>query len=186
MKPSRAFPSDGKGQKAVSPDQTHTDRDLWHKVAAGIKPLKGRARPLTPTSPDPSEIKVTKLLATPARPKVPLKTLSTRHAEDIDSSTLQKFRAGKMPIAGRIDLHGMTQLEAHGALLRFIQFSYHNGRRCVLVITGRSGVLHKETPRWLNEEVLRSHIIALAPARSHGGEGALYVLLKRRRTSTER
>ncbi len=181
MKPSRAFPSDGKGQKTVSPDQTHTDRDLWHKVAAGIKPLKGRSRPQLPTPSDPYDIPVTKLLATPARPKVPLKALSTQHAEDVDASTLQKFRAGKMPIAGRIDLHGMTQLEAHGALLRFIQFSYHNGRRCVLVITGRSGVLHKETPRWLNEEALRPHILALAPAKSHGGSGALYVLLKRRR-----
>jgi DNA-nicking Smr family endonuclease len=181
VKPSRAFPSDGKGQKTVSPDQTHTDRDLWHKVAAGIKPLKGRSRPQLPAPSDPYDIPVTKLLATPARPKVPLKTLSTQHAEDVDASTLQKFRAGKMPIAGRIDLHGMTQLEAHGALLRFIQFSYHNGRRCVLVITGRSGVLHKEAPRWLNEEALRPHILALAPAKSHGGSGALYVLLKRRR-----
>lgn len=182
MKPSRSFPKQA-SKARLSPDQTHQDRALWHKLTESIKPLKGRSKKVIAETPDPSSVEVAPLLAQPARPKAPLKTLSAQHTEDIDASTLQKFRAGKMPIAGRIDLHGMTQAEAHSAIARFIQFSYHNGRRCVLIVTGRSGVLRQETPRWLNEENLRTHIIALAPAKAHGGDGALYVLLKRRRTS---
>lgn len=181
LKPSRAFPADKPKQKSSSPDQTHTDRGLWDAVAAGIRPLKGRSCKVLPAASDPAEIEVTPQLATPKRPRAPLPELSLQKADSIDASTLKKFRAGDMPIAGRIDLHGMTQNEALAALTRFIHFSYHNGRRCVLVITGRSGILRRETPRWLNGETLRNSILAIAPARQHGGEGALYILLKRRR-----
>jgi DNA-nicking Smr family endonuclease len=57
-------------------------------------------------------------------------------------------------------------------------------------VTGRGlgseggGVLRRQVPRWLNEPECRPHVLAFAPARRpHGGEGALYLLLRRARDS---
>jgi DNA-nicking Smr family endonuclease len=93
-----------------------------------------------------------------------------------------------MPIEARLDLHGLTQAEAHHALSRFIAGSRAVGRRCVLVITGHGrfsgGVLKQAVPRWLHEAEMRPHILAISPAQpQHGGAGALYVLLRRFRPS---
>jgi DNA-nicking Smr family endonuclease len=93
-------------------------------------------------------------------------------------------RRGRYPVAARLDLHGLTQAEAHRALCGFIALSRAAGRRCILVITGHGrlsgGVLRASVPRWLAEPSLRRHILAIAPARPQdGGNGALYVLLRR-------
>jgi len=92
-----------------------------------------------------------------------------------------------MPIEARLDLHGMTQDEAHRALDRFIPAMREDGRRAVLIITGKGtreggGVLRQAVPRWLDEARLRPHVLAIEEARpQHGGAGALYVLLRRKR-----
>jgi DNA-nicking Smr family endonuclease len=101
-----------------------------------------------------------------------------------------------MPIEARIDLHGMTQTEAHRALDSFLARAHCDGRRCVLVITGKglrkpaedegyggeTGILRSAVPRWLNEAPNRARILAFAWAQpNHGGGGALYVLLRRHR-----
>ena len=94
-----------------------------------------------------------------------------------------------MPIEGRIDLHGLTQAEAYRALAAFFAGCREAGRRCVLVITGKGlgadgsvGVLRSAVPRWLNEAANRVHVLAYAYATPRdGGEGALYVLLRRTR-----
>jgi DNA-nicking Smr family endonuclease len=82
----------------------------------------------------------------------------------------------------------MTQDFAHGALTAFVCRAFDAGKRCVLVITGKgtregSGVLRANVPRWLNQAPLRDRILGFSYARpQHGGEGALYVLIRRRRT----
>jgi DNA-nicking Smr family endonuclease len=91
-----------------------------------------------------------------------------------------------LPIEGTIDLHGMTQAEAYRSLHHFLAVSQERGRRCILVITGKGshseGVLRAAVPHWLNLPVTRSLVLAFAYATSaHGGVGALYVLLRRRR-----
>ncbi|MHC8491489.1 Smr/MutS family protein [Thalassospira sp. SM2505] len=111
--------------------------------------------------------------------------------DGIDRSTANKFQKGKMTIDGRIDLHGMTQDVAHNALNAFIEESWQAGKRCVLVITGkgsradeygRTGLLRQRTPQWLSAPRLRNRILAINQAQiQHGGAGAFYVLLKRRR-----
>ncbi|AJD54105.1 DNA-nicking Smr family endonuclease [Thalassospira sp. MBR-102] len=111
--------------------------------------------------------------------------------DNIDKSTAKKFQKGQMSIDGRIDLHGMTQDVAHHALNAFIEDSWRAGKRCVLVITGkgsradeygRTGLLRQRTPQWLSAPRLRTRILAISEARiQHGGSGAFYVLLKRRR-----
>lgn len=104
----------------------------------------------------------------------------------VDRRTADRFRRGKMGIDGRIDLHGMTQEQAHGALHSFIESRYASGARCVLVITGKGargeGILRRVVPRWLNDARLRPLILSFSHAQiPDGGEGALYVLLRRQR-----
>lgn len=104
----------------------------------------------------------------------------------VDKRTAQRFKRGRMDIDGTIDLHGMTQEAAHIALHRFVEGGAAGGKRCLLVITGKGtrgeGVLRGAVPRWLNDERLRRHILSYSHAQPHhGGTGALYVLLKRRR-----
>lgn len=104
----------------------------------------------------------------------------------VDRNTAERLRRGEMVIDAVIDLHGRTQDEAHLALRRFVLTSADQGHRCVLVITGKgsmgTGVLRSQVPRWLNDAGLRGLVLSFSYAQpKHGGEGALYVLLKRRR-----
>ena len=113
----------------------------------------------------------------------------------MDRKAFAKMTKGKMHPEGRLDLHGMTLDRAHGALSRFIISSHGSGRRLVLVITGkgkdrdeggpipvRYGVLRHQVPQWLNAPPLSSMVTQVTPAHvSHGGSGAYYVYLRRRR-----
>lgn len=106
-------------------------------------------------------------------------------SRDVDVRTLQRFRRGQMEIESTIDLHGFGQAEAHEALRRFILSSQAQGRRCVLVITGKGqpgkpGVLRARVPEWLEE--MAGVVLKIAPAKPHhGGQGAFYVLIRRKR-----
>ncbi|MGE5271672.1 MAG: Smr/MutS family protein [Thiohalocapsa sp.] len=102
----------------------------------------------------------------------------------VDRATAERLRRGRYPVEASLDLHGMTQDEAHRALTRFVAMSRVAGRRCLLVVTGHGrssgGILKAAVPRWLDEPALRPHLLLTAPARpQHGGHGALYLLLRR-------
>lgn len=104
---------------------------------------------------------------------------------DLDRRTWLKLRRGNYPIDARLDLHGLTQAEAHDRLAAFLAGAQARGNRCVLVITGRGarhgGTLRAMTPRWLDEAPNRGRVLSFAQAQlHHGGEGALYVLVRRR------
>jgi DNA-nicking Smr family endonuclease len=157
-------------------------------AAKPAPPGKMQKRAKAPPSPPPTPI--------PA-PLRPAHELSHGLSTGIDKRQAERFRRGQTPIDGKIDLHGRTQQEAHDALHTFIMRAHRAGKRCLLVITGKgmttggmttkqgvakAGVLKENVPRWLNEPSLRRHVLAFAYARpEHGGEGALYVLLKRER-----
>ena len=105
----------------------------------------------------------------------------------IDRNTEEKFNRGKMPIDGKLDLHGMTQMEAHNAVQNFIVGSVRRQRRCLLIVTGKGrdgvGILRQAVPRWLADTELAQYILSTHTARmQHGAEGALYVLLRRNRS----
>src|SRR5207247_9398201 len=116
--------------------------------------------------------------AAPAqRPKAELPPLD-RFA-GVDRATAERLKRGRRPVEASLDLHGMTQAEAHRALAAFITGSRSAGQRCVLVITGHGrlggGVLKAAVPRWLEEPHLRRAVLAIAPAQPpHGGPGPLY------------
>jgi DNA-nicking Smr family endonuclease len=124
-------------------------------------------------------------------PPVTLKTagppeLGHGRATGIDRRSSERLHRGRLPIEGRLDLHGMTQAAAAERLAGFIERSEAAGKRCLLVITGKGlangGILRDQVPRWLNLPPNRGRVLAFDYARpQHGGSGALYVLLKRRR-----
>ena len=106
----------------------------------------------------------------------------------------QRVARGHQPIGARIDLHGFTQSEAHAALLRFLQRAQADGHMMVLVVTGKGtagaqrdpfierGVLRRQVPLWLALPEFRSLVVGFELAHAgHGGQGALYVRLRRRR-----
>jgi len=110
----------------------------------------------------------------------------------IDPKTKRKLTRGRVPIDATLDLHGLRQHEAHGALSHFVASAFARGHRNLLVITGKGvrrmdfaqfeqkGVLRYRLPQWLEEPHLRSMIAGIEGAgQSHGGEGALYIRLKR-------
>ena len=101
---------------------------------------------------------------------------------------MDRLRRGRLRPEARLDLHGMTQDKAHRALNRFIAEAQSSGVRSIIIITGKGriseggGVLRNQVPKWLNAPGIRPSILAFSPAQpKDGGEGALYVLLRRRR-----
>ncbi len=139
-------------------------------------PARRRAEPLRPPAPN-SAIK-------PAvRPALPVAGLDRRQK--------QRLARGTEAIDGRIDLHGRNQSEAHAALLAFLRRAQAEGARFVLVITGKGGaagaasfgergVLKRQVPHWLRLPEFRAYVVAAEAAHpAHGGEGALYLRIRR-------
>jgi DNA-nicking Smr family endonuclease len=175
------------------------ERALWQMIAKTATPLKRRRksepRPLPPPEKPVAKIAKAKAKAPPPKAPAPIAPPPSRPHElshgksiGIDKRQAERFRRGKTPIEGKIDLHGRTQQEAHDDLHHFLARAQASGKRMVLVITGKgitsskSGVLKENVPRWLNEPSLRRHVLAFDYAEpQHGGEGALYVLLKRKK-----
>jgi DNA-nicking Smr family endonuclease len=149
------------------------ERALWHHATRDVTPLQRHheTAPATVETPETES---------------PSATALARHSPPpvagLDRRSAQRLKRGQTPIEARLDLHGMTQPEAHDALASFIARCHATGLRAVLVITGKSGVLYGAVPRWLEEGENRARILATSRAQaSHGGAGALYLLLRRRR-----
>ena len=141
------------------------------------EPLKKQAAPRAVHSPTP----VPAVTVTQASPD-----LSHGRAAGIDRRSADRLRRGHLPIEGKLDLHGLTQEKAAMRLADFLERAESQGKRCLLVITGKGlasgGILRDQVPRWLNQAPNRGRVLAFDYARpQHGGAGALYVLLKRRR-----
>jgi DNA-nicking Smr family endonuclease len=117
---------------------------------------------------------------TPHRPAPPKPT----DTHPIEPGRKRRIVRGRDEIAARLDLHGMDQDRARAALIGFLQRAQADGARAVLVITGKGvsgqGVLRRRAPEWLADPALRTVVAGLSSADArHGGEGALYVALKR-------
>jgi DNA-nicking Smr family endonuclease len=104
----------------------------------------------------------------------------------IDRRARQKLARGRNVIDARIDLHGMTQAQAYAALRRFLLSAQAHDARYVLVVTGKGrgaqrGILRRQVPLWLGLPEFRGLVVGFDIAHiAHGGEGALYVRVRRR------
>ena len=176
------------------------DQGIWDHVTASVKPLHGNLKnrvsekEVSPTLRS-IHVKVTKRgESIPRRSdelfrSSSLPELSHNNQTGLDKRNAKKLKKGQHAIEGQLDLHGMTQERAYVAINNFIDVSYRAGKRCILVITGKGlktngsvGILRLAVPRWLNEESNRTRVLAFSFAtQKDGGEGALYVMLKRKR-----
>jgi DNA-nicking Smr family endonuclease len=169
------------------------ERALWESVAKQIKPLRKKFRALKNQAAAESEVAT---IAVPMlRPAAPLKIAPAQKPQAPPLAPLgRRERAqlsrGRKEIDARIDLHGMTQTRAHRALFGFLQRAQDDGLSFVLVITGKGkvgaeserGVLRRQVPQWLNLPEFRSLVVGYEEAHiGHGGEGALYVRVRRSR-----
>ncbi len=174
------------------------ESELFRRAVGDAKPLRARAKrpaaaPAPPKEPAPSKPSAPRAarVAPPraARPTSPLpraKAPAPGRFADIDKRTAERFRKGELAIEATLDLHGLIQTEAHRRLDAFIERAAAAGTRMLLVVTGKGqnggGVLRDSVPRWLAEPGLRPRVLALAHAQpKHGGGGALYVLLRKKR-----
>ncbi len=181
------------------------ERTLWATVARTAVPLRADEAILPeppPSVPMPEEM----LAATPPpAPAAPGRAALAKPLplplplSPIERRTLNRVARGILAIDGRIDLHGLTQNDAHHRLRAFLTGAQARGAKLVLVITGKGrgegglthqshfgemerGVLRRRVPQWLAEPGLRDIVIGFEEAhRSHGGGGALYVRIRKRR-----
>ncbi len=170
-----------------------SDAELFAAVMQGVKPLrKRRAKP--PLSPPA----VSRAPDAPRPATEPHRARSAPPAPDhpsptpgLDRRTAERLRKGALAIDRRLDLHGMTEADAHAALDRFVRQAWQAGARVLLVITGKGsvreggGVLRRNLPRWLAAGENAARVLRIESAQvRHGGTGAYYVLLRRQRAPT--
>lgn len=178
-------------------DDKNDGIDLWARAVVGAAPLKGRNRaPIKPEPPKPKPAPAKQpLLPFRAKAKPVLKRPPAPAAVSLDRQTVRHLEKGRLAVEARLDLHGLRQHDAHAQLRRFLKTAQARGQRHVLVITGRGagqtesksfyaeeerGVLRQAVPRWLAEPDLAELVVSFSPApRRLGGEGALYVRLRR-------
>jgi DNA-nicking Smr family endonuclease len=171
------------------------ERALWESIAKQTKPLRKKLRAAKAAAePSAAETSVAaksippKSLPSaatlrPAKPAAPpLAPLGRRERSQLSR--------GRKEIDARLDLHGMTQTRAHRALSGFLQRAHSDGLTFVLIITGKGkmgaeserGVLRRQVPQWLSLPEFRSLVVGFEEAHvGHGGEGALYVRIRRSR-----
>ncbi len=166
------------------------DFELWERVKRTAKPshsnrasleFKAELGEMSIARPEP--IRGVPRIIRPYAPEPPVTISLARKPSLLDQAVTRKIVKGRTGIDGRIDLHGMTQSEAHYRLFRFLENSYQTGRRTILIITGKGtrgeGVLRNAVPRWLSEPEFRKYASGYHEAHvTHGGGGALYVRIR--------
>jgi DNA-nicking Smr family endonuclease len=172
---------------------TADEHELWSHVTRSVAPLRRKRSPKPEPAPEEAEPPPRPAPAAPvSRKPAPRPLPRPPGLAPIDRRLKQKLARGREAIDRSIDLHGLTQAEAHAALVRFLRNARAEGARLVLVITGKGGrsddftadrgVLRRQVPLWLRSAELRDVVIGFDWAHAaHGGEGALYVRIRRKR-----
>jgi DNA-nicking Smr family endonuclease len=171
------------------------ERELWESVARQVKPLRKKARLGKATT----AISAKPPMARPALSPQPSATVQARKPSKPDMPPLaplgrrerSKLLRGRSGIDARLDLHGMSKNRAHRVLAEFLQRAHRERHTFVLVITGKGkvggseadrGVLRRQVPQWLSSTEFRPLVVGFEEAHiGHGGEGALYVRIRRAR-----
>ena len=173
---------------------------LWEKVAQTVKkrnlqqalqPVKQQKKTKRVSKANPQPDYLQPVQSVPEKAK----TISTQtmpadfrigEISGIDRSSARRLQRGQIQIEDRLDLHGLSQEQAHKELVSFISRAVQQNFRNVLIITGKGreghGILRQQVPIWLKDGLLRQHVNAISYAQPQdGGTGALYIRLKRQR-----
>ncbi len=174
---------------------TPEEQALWDHVTAAVAPRRrktaAKAGEETPVAAPVATATRRRAVTVKPSPKPEPKTALIPAADpfatpQMDGKRAKNFLKGALVIEGRIDLHGLTLDLAHKALAGFLMQARGRGHRMVLVITGKGagkgGALKRLVPMWLSSPPFNAMIAGLAAAQPHhGGEGALYLYLRRKR-----
>lgn len=175
---------------------TDEEIDLWIAVAKSVSRRQGAKLPSPRKIEAPAALPAPAGLGAPERRRAhPVPKLAPAPAPHPPLAPLERrlkkqLAQGRSAIDQAIDLHGMTQAQAHQALRGFLLVAQSRGDRLVLVVTGKgapaphdfgpTGVLRRIVPHWLGAPDLRAVVLGFEEAgRAHGGAGALYVRLRR-------
>jgi DNA-nicking Smr family endonuclease len=177
------------------------ERELFESAMSDSAPLgkssPPRKKPAATPQPAPMQPQVSKKTQ-----ETPAPLTATRRMIGIDGNTAERLRRGQMEPQARLDLHGMSERDAHRALVTFVRAARMRKLRLLLIVTGKGGdtkrkaaaesafdlgldmrmrgVLRSLTPRWLGEPGLAETVVDVREAhRRHGGSGALYVYLRK-------
>jgi DNA-nicking Smr family endonuclease len=169
------------------------ERTLWDAITRSVRPLARHPAAAAAPASAPRRPAPSAHAGSAGNKAAPLAKLPPLVAP-LERRQRQRLARGREPIDARLDLHGKTQSEAYAALLRFLRRAQADGAKFVLVITGKGatardhaserGVLRRQVPLWLKLPEIRSYVVAFEEAHvAHGGEGALYVRLRRKRSA---
>jgi len=187
---------------------TSEDIQIWQQITRRIERLSpekpapkiqpAKAAPIkkqVKTDVDP--IKAFKIgeKAKPISQKPSISVLPADRSPNMDRKNFQRLMKGKFEIEATLDLHGMTADQAKMQLISFISRSHKSGYRMILVITGkgkrkhkdefnreRGGILRQSLPDWVLGSSITDKVLQVTHAQpKHGGTGAYYVYLRRRR-----
>ncbi|GAB5388591.1 MAG: Smr/MutS family protein [Alphaproteobacteria bacterium] len=175
--------------KPAQPQHQHPDLsrlDAYRPdLAPAEKVMRRQALAGKPAKPAPSHA--------PSSGDHPLQPGRHAQIDGLDGRTWGRLKRGRLPIEARIDLHGLSQHEAHAALQGFVLQAQARGDRTVLVITGkgtprkssdrpRTGAIRSAMPHWLAQSPLNRIVITYTEAQPRdGGSGAFYLRLRRLR-----
>jgi len=170
------------------------DLALWESVTSDVRPLTKQQIKLSSDALSEQNqkkpLKARRILAeSPDVRHQSAPAMSHGRAPGLDKRTQLRLRRGQVQIEAKLDLHGMTQSEAHDVLRAFLERAHLGKLKTVLVVTGkglradgRVGVLRSAVPKWLNEAPMRAFVHAFDHAAPQdGGEGALYIVMRRRK-----
>jgi DNA-nicking Smr family endonuclease len=194
--------SEGRKGRSLGRWLSDDEKKLWRDVTEKIAPLRKRvAKTITKTitkanpkdgdsAPAPAAKPAPRKAAVPVSQPVHIAKPKPPALAPLDRKTKSRIARGTHAIDAKLDLHGHTQAEAHDALLRFLRRASDKGAGVVLVITGKGvrgdgerGVLKRAVPMWLSLPEFREYVIGFDDAHvGHGGEGALYVRIRKRRS----
>ncbi len=178
--------------KQKQPQQSDSDKDVWEDLTKDIKKI---SRPeIIPSKPviikeiNPT-VDINKAYHGNKLDKLDLGVM-----DNIDNNTAKKFKREEFRIEATLDLHGCTEDNAYELVFDFVKKAYIQDKRAILIITGKGyhkeeddifvskGILKERVPQWLNSLELRPLILSyMHPSAKNGGEGALYILLRRKR-----
>lgn len=163
---------------------------LWRDYTRDVIPLEND-RPDPPVMAAPSPVLPSPERLRQSTPPRPVRPPGGQiQGRELDGGTARRLKQGKLTIEGRLDLHGLSQIQAHDRLVRFVQSAHGQGKRCLLVITGKGsvgeeggrGILRRRLPEWLDLPILRPIVLkAVSAAQKDGGAGAFYIYLRRMR-----
>lgn len=181
----------------------------WRRYRSGVKPLRRKAsnkasvKPAaslvssSSAKPGPSMIaegptgagkKIWRRLAAAA---TPARAGGASHWQEVDRNLAvddpqwrRRLQEGEVRPEARLDLHHHAAAAAHQAVVAFIAQAQRRDQRILLIITGMGEILRPSLPCWLAEPPLKASIRWVFPAApSHGGQGAFYVVLRRRKSN---